>query len=173
MGVPKVRGHPVGATRSGTGAGRGRFELMRSLAGCWDCRPTARHRSCGTHPAPSAGVERSAPVIHGRSRLSPNLACLTWPQIRIPPGTIRLENVRLQPACSARLPLLTPIGAVTAFREGFLAAYPIYLRADAQARQLTTVSTRLTRSSGSVRALCRRPTLARRTRPRRRRSSMI
>ena len=28
------------------------------------------------------------------------------------------------------------IGAVTAFREGFLAAYPIYLRADAQARQL-------------------------------------
>ena len=30
----------------------------------------------------------------------------------------------------------TQIGAVTAFREGFLAAYPIYLRADAQARQL-------------------------------------
>jgi DNA-binding CsgD family transcriptional regulator len=30
----------------------------------------------------------------------------------------------------------TDIGAVTAFREGFLVAYPIYLRADAQARQL-------------------------------------
>ncbi len=30
----------------------------------------------------------------------------------------------------------TQIGAATAFREGFLAAYPIYLRADAQARQL-------------------------------------
>jgi DNA-binding CsgD family transcriptional regulator len=30
----------------------------------------------------------------------------------------------------------TKIGAATAFREGFLAAYPIYLRADAQARQL-------------------------------------
>ena len=33
----------------------------------------------------------------------------------------------------------TQIGAVTAFREGFLAAYPIYLRADAQARQLQCV----------------------------------
>ena len=30
----------------------------------------------------------------------------------------------------------TQIGAATAFREGFLAAYPIYVRADAQARQL-------------------------------------
>lgn len=30
----------------------------------------------------------------------------------------------------------TQLGAVTASREGFLAAYPIYLRADAQARQL-------------------------------------
>jgi DNA-binding CsgD family transcriptional regulator len=32
------------------------------------------------------------------------------------------------------------IGQVTAFREGFLAAYPMYLRADAQARQLQLVT---------------------------------
>ena len=45
--------------------------------------------------------------------------------------------MRLQPACSARLSVIdTKIGAATALPRGVLAAYPIYLRADAQARQL-------------------------------------
>jgi DNA-binding CsgD family transcriptional regulator len=34
----------------------------------------------------------------------------------------------------------TRIGQVTVFRNGFMAAYPIYLRADAQARQLQLIS---------------------------------
>ena len=46
------------------GRGRPLRARVRSLDGCWDCRAETRCRSCGTHPAASAGVERGTPAIH-------------------------------------------------------------------------------------------------------------